>query len=234
MHHPTIRITHTTFFVTPVVEHIIILFFICVCFLCLFLCVFFVCGFCMWMVGVFLTGGGCVVPCSCTKDNNSITKMMFVLFAIRVQNTGYIFLSLVHIVALGQKQTKTCISSPPVPKNRAAPVFHFILLFSNFPPENGAKAFSSTRSDIRYRLIRKQTCRSFLLTCTGDMWCQIIEAMVWPYCPESITIADLFDMVQTSIFDNGPPIINSLTLREHGLLPSWTKTIIYRCLWTVW
>ena len=52
--------------------------------------------------------------------------------------------------------------------------------------------------------------------------------------PESITIADLFDMVQTSIFDSAPPIINSLTLREKVLLPSWTKTIIYRCLWTVW
>ena len=28
--------------------------------------------------------------------------------------------------------------------------------------------------------------------------------------PESITIADLFDMVQTGSFDSGPPIINSL------------------------
>ena len=34
--------------------------------------------------------------------------------------------------------------------------------------------------------------------------------------PESITIADLFDMVQTGSFDSGPPIINSL--RKHGLL----------------
>ena len=34
--------------------------------------------------------------------------------------------------------------------------------------------------------------------------------------PESITIADLFDMVHTGSFDSGPPIINSL--REHGLL----------------
>ena len=34
--------------------------------------------------------------------------------------------------------------------------------------------------------------------------------------PESITIADLFDMVQTGMFDSGPPTINSL--REHGLL----------------
>ena len=34
--------------------------------------------------------------------------------------------------------------------------------------------------------------------------------------PELITIADLFDMVQTGSFDSGPPIIKSL--REHGLL----------------
>ena len=34
--------------------------------------------------------------------------------------------------------------------------------------------------------------------------------------PESNTIADLFDMVQTGSFDSGPPIIKSL--REHGLL----------------
>ena len=48
------------------------------------------------------------------------------LFAIQVQNTGHIFLLLVCIVALGHK--KTCFSSPPVPKNRAAPVFHFIFI----------------------------------------------------------------------------------------------------------
>ena len=34
--------------------------------------------------------------------------------------------------------------------------------------------------------------------------------------PESITIADLFHMVQTGSFDSGPPIIKSL--RNHGLL----------------
>ena len=149
MRHPTIRITHTTFFVTPVVEHIIILFIYFIFYLCVlfmfvccvsFLCVC-VCGFFVWMVGFFLTGGGCVVPCSCTKDKNSIKKMLFVLFAIRVQNTGYIFLSLVHIVALGQKQTKTCISSPPVPKNRAALVFHFIFYFQISRQKTAPKHF---------------------------------------------------------------------------------------------
>ena len=34
--------------------------------------------------------------------------------------------------------------------------------------------------------------------------------------PESITIADLFDMVQTGSFDIDPPIINSLS--DHGPL----------------
>ena len=38
-----------------------------VCFLCV--CV------CGW-VGVFLTGGGYVVPCSCTKDKNSIKQIV--------------------------------------------------------------------------------------------------------------------------------------------------------------
>ena len=68
------------------------------------------------------------------------------LFAIQVQNTEHIFLLLVCIVALGYKQ-KTCFSSPPVPKNRAAPVFHFIFYFKMSIQENGAKTFLSTRSD---------------------------------------------------------------------------------------
>ena len=63
------------------------------------------------------------------------------LFAIQVQNTGHIFLLLVCIVALGYKQ-KTL-----VPKNRAAPIFHFIFYFKIFIQENGAKIFWSTRSD---------------------------------------------------------------------------------------
>ena len=51
-------------------------------------------------VGFFLTGGGCVVPCSCTKDKNSINLLLLVLFAIQVQDTGHIFLLFVCIVAL--------------------------------------------------------------------------------------------------------------------------------------
>ena len=66
---------------------------------------------CVWIffgarVGFCLTGGGCVVPFSCTKDNNSIQMLLFVLLAIQAQNTGHIFL-------LGQKkrEKKTCFSS---------------------------------------------------------------------------------------------------------------------------
>ena len=46
------------------------------CFLRLFLCVYVCVDFlCRW-VGFFLTGGGCVVPCNCTKDKNSIKQIV--------------------------------------------------------------------------------------------------------------------------------------------------------------
>ena len=51
---------------------LLFLLFVCVsyvCFLCVCMCVDFVCG---WVGFVFLMGGGYVVPCSCTKDKNSI------------------------------------------------------------------------------------------------------------------------------------------------------------------
>ena len=115
----------------------IIILFVYLLFVCAFYVWVFFCLFCLYVcvdffggwVGFFLTGGECVVPCSCTKDKNSITMLLLVLFAIQVQNTGHIFLLLVCIVALGQKKKRTCFSSPPVPKNRAAPVFHFIFYF---------------------------------------------------------------------------------------------------------
>ena len=116
-----------------------------------------------------------MVTCSCTKDKNSIKMLLLVLFAIQIQNTGHIFfITRVYY----DFRPETCFPSPPVPKNRAAPVFSFYILFSNFPPENGAKTCSSTLSDIRYRLIRENVAHS----CTGDIRCQMIEAMVWQYC----------------------------------------------------
>ena len=100
-----------------------------------YFCLFFVWVFCVYVcmyfffggwVGVFLTGGGCVVPCSCTKDKNSIKMLLLVLFPIPVQNTGHIFLLLMCIVALGQK--KRHVSCPrPCPK--IAPHLFFILYF---------------------------------------------------------------------------------------------------------
>ena len=44
---------------------------------------------------------------------------------------------------------------------------------------------------------------------------KLLRPLYGSIVPESITIADLFDMVQTGIFDSDPPIINSL--RNHGL-----------------
>ena len=46
--------------------------------------------------------------------------------------------------------------------------------------------------------------------------------------PDSITIADLFDMVQTGIFDSGPPIIKSKGRRPPGRKRRFTA---HRCLW---
>ena len=77
-----------------------------------------------------------MVPFSCTKDKNSIQMLLFVLLAIQAQNTGHIFL-------LGQKkrEKKTCFSSLPVPKNRAAPVFHFIFYFQIYHQKTAPKHF---------------------------------------------------------------------------------------------
>ena len=58
-----------------------------------------------------------MVPCNCTKDKNSINKLLLVLFAIKVQNTAHIFLLLVCIVALGHKNKNEHVSHPrPCPK----------------------------------------------------------------------------------------------------------------------
>ena len=35
-----------------------------------------VCGFFVYMGRGFLTGGGCMVPCNCTKDKNSIKQIV--------------------------------------------------------------------------------------------------------------------------------------------------------------
>ena len=75
-----------------------------------------------------------------TKDKNSIKMLLLVLFPIQVQNTGHIYLLLVCIVALGQKR-ETCFSSPHVPKNRAAPVFHFIFYFKISRQKTAPKHF---------------------------------------------------------------------------------------------
>ena len=89
-------------------------------------------------------------PAVVAKTSIQFKKLLFVLFAIQLQNTGHIFLLLVYIVALGKI---------------IAPHLFLIYLFSNFPPEKSAKTFSTTRTDIRYRLIRKNVVHS----CTGDV-----------------------------------------------------------------
>ena len=66
------------------------------------------------------------------------------LFAIQVQNTGHIFLLLVCIVALGHKKT---FLIPARAKKSRCTRFSFYFYFKIFIQENGAKTFSSTRSD---------------------------------------------------------------------------------------
>ena len=84
--------------------------FVCVC----------VCGFFVSMGRVFLTGGGCVVSCNGTKDKNSIKQIVACVVCYSGSKYGIYFL----ITRVAMKTT--CFSSLPVPKNCAAPVFHFI------------------------------------------------------------------------------------------------------------
>ena len=56
-------------------------------FVCAYVCVDFLCR---W-VG-FLTGGGCVVPCSCTKDKNSIKQIVACVVCYSGSKYGTYFL----------------------------------------------------------------------------------------------------------------------------------------------
>ena len=58
--------------------------FVCVC-----VCV---CGFFVYMGRVFLTGGGCMVPCNCTKDKNSIKQIVACVVCYSGSKYGTYFL----------------------------------------------------------------------------------------------------------------------------------------------
>ena len=72
----------------------------------------------MYMGRVFITGGGCMVPCNCTKDKNSIKQIVACVVCYSGSKYGTYFL-----------------------------ITHFIFYFKISIQENGAKTFLSTRSD---------------------------------------------------------------------------------------
>ena len=79
------------FFFSLLFSLLLFYFFICVCFLRLFLCAYVCVDFlCRW-VG-FLTGGGCVIPCSCTKDKNSIKQIVACVVCYSGSKYGTYFL----------------------------------------------------------------------------------------------------------------------------------------------
>ena len=140
----------------------VIFMFFCVCF------VFFVC-MCVWM---FLVDGWV-----CFKGRKEFGSLQ--LYQRQECNTNVVACVVCHS---GSKYgthfliTRLCFRPNKITDMFLVPArtlksrrtcFSFYILFSNFPPENGAKTFSSTRSDIRYRLIRKGVAHSW----TGDMWC---------------------------------------------------------------
>ena len=122
---------------------LLFLFLICVCFLCLFFCVSFlcvcVCRFFGWMGRVFFFKGRKAFGSLQLYQRQEFNKHV-VLFAIRVQNTGHIFLLLVCIVALGQKK-RDMFLVPARAQNRAAPVFHFIFYFQISRQKTAPKHF---------------------------------------------------------------------------------------------
>ena len=66
-------------------------FYLCVLFTFIFVCVC-VCGFFVYMGWVFLTGGGCMVPCNCTKDKNSIKQSVACVVCYSCSKYGTYFL----------------------------------------------------------------------------------------------------------------------------------------------
>ena len=120
--------------------------YLCVLFTFIFVCVC-VCGFFVSMGRVFNGRRVCGSLQLYQRQEFNKNKLLLVLFAIQVQNTGHIFLLLVCIVALGHK--KTCFSSPPVPKNRAAPVFHFIFILKFSYKKTAPKHFRARAVTMR-------------------------------------------------------------------------------------
>ena len=123
-----------------------ILFYLCVLFTFIVVCVC-VCGFFVSMGRTFNGRRVCGSLQLYQRQEFNKNKLLLVLFAIQVQNTGHIFLLLVCIVALGHK--KTCFSSPPVPKNRAAPVFHFIFILKLSYKKTAPKHFRARAVTMR-------------------------------------------------------------------------------------
>ena len=72
-----------------------------------------------------------MVPCRCTKDKNSIKQIV------------------ACVVCYSGSKYGTCFSSPPVPKNRAAPVFYFIFILKFSYKKTAPKHFRARAVTMR-------------------------------------------------------------------------------------
>ena len=145
----------------------------CVCFLrvffcccvCIYVCV---CGFFVSMDRVFLTGGGCVVPCSCTKDTNSIKQIVACIVCYSGSKYGTYFV-ITRVYCGFRPYKKMFLITARAQKPRPS-CFSFYFLFSNFPPENGAKTCDSDPpiiNSLRVYTLFHELCRTFFANIIG-------------------------------------------------------------------
>ena len=148
------------------------LFLFFVCLFCVFvcmLCCFFLCFFFWWKGRDSFNGRRVCGSLQLYQRQEFIKKCVVCVVCYSGSKYGSSFL--ITRVYCGFRHTQKTHVSRPHPCPKITPHLFFIyILFSNFPPENGANNFLGTRSDILYRLIRKHVAHS----CTGDMWSQII------------------------------------------------------------
>ena len=167
-----------------IIIYLFFIFYLCVHFMLLLL--FFVCHFCVYVyedffggwVGVFFNGRRVCGSLQLYQRQECNKNVVACAWYSGSKYGTYFLITLVYCGFRQTKKKRKMFLVPARAQKSRRTCFSFYNIFSNAPLENGAKTFSSTRSDIRYRLTRKHVAHS----CTGDMWCQIIEAMVWPYC----------------------------------------------------
>ena len=187
------------------------MFVFCVSFLCV--CV---CGFFWWMGRVFFNGRRVCGSLQLYQRQEFNKHVVACVVCNSVSRYGTYFL-IIRVYCGFRPKQNICFSSLPVPQNRAAPVFLFIFSFTISRQKTAQKHFRARAVTFAIVWYGKMSRIRVQVICGV----KLLRPWYGSIVPESITIADLFDMVQTGIFDCGPPIINSPGLLDENDDSQW-------------